>query len=75
MTTGNGQHEMLRHLLRAAELELSSEDLALVGNLHARFAEQRARMSGAARPETEPMIIPAFDRALSEKEARDEPAG
>ena len=53
-------------------MELSDQDLDIVSKLHDGFARQRARLSGAAQPETEPMIIPAFDHSLKGMEATDE---
>ncbi len=75
MAAGDSRHEMLAQLFESAGLKLSNEDLSTVGELYSSFAGQRARLSGAARPESEPMIVPAFDRVRFETEAQDEPTG
>ena len=67
-----GTREMLRQLFESAGLELSEEDLNIVSKLHASFGGQRAALTPAVRPESEPLIIPAFDRVLKETEASDE---
>lgn len=66
---------MLRELFESAGMELSAQDLDIVSRLHISFALQRSRLPGAVRPETEPMIIPAFDRIPLNREATDERNG
>jgi hypothetical protein len=75
MAAGDSMPDMLRQLFQQAGLELSSEDLAIVSRLHSSFAGQRARLSGVARPETEPLTVPLFRRDQTMREAHDEPAG
>ncbi len=65
---------MLQRLFASANMALSSRDLAIVSELYASFSGQRDRLAGAARPETEPMIIPAFERVYQERQAGDERA-
>lgn len=72
MSGNSANREMLQQLFTSAGLTLSPEDLAVVSELHASFAGQRARLVGSARLETEPMTIPAFERVYQEKEADDE---
>jgi hypothetical protein len=75
MVDDNARVEMLKQLFRHAGSEISDHDLRIVSRLHASFAGQRDQLSGAARPETEPMIIPAFDRIALKREAIDERNG
>lgn len=74
MTAGDSRRDMLRQLFESTGLDVSGESLAIVSELHATFADQRARLSGVARAGTEPMIIPAFDRIHLEKEANGDSA-
>jgi hypothetical protein len=70
-----GTRRMLESQFESVGLKLSEDDVETVAQLHQSFAGQRARLAGAARPETEPMTIPAFDRARHEREATDERTG
>ncbi|CAN5520850.1 hypothetical protein BH23CHL2_BH23CHL2_28470 [soil metagenome] len=63
---------MVRLLFESAGLEVSNQDLDIVSALHHSFAGQRSRLAGAARPDIEPMIVPAFDRIPSELETADD---
>ena len=70
MADGAATRELLERLFSSAGIELSDRDLNIVSQLHDSFAGQRARLTGAARPETEPLIVPGFDRILREPEAQ-----
>jgi hypothetical protein len=59
-------------LLAAAGLSPGDDDLHAVTTLYRHFGGQRARLAGAPRSETEPLIIPGFDRATHGKEAAGE---
>lgn len=71
MTASSSQPQPVATSLAAAGLSLDGGDLDAVARLYQRFAGQRARLTGAARPESEPMTIPAFDR-FTNQEAGDE---
>ena len=61
---------MIQQLFESSGLSLSDEDLDIVRKLHDSYAGQRSRLTPAARPVTEPMIIPAFDRAAEKGDDR-----
>lgn len=71
MAAEDSNREMLRQLFDSIGLELSDRDLAIASGLHVSFAAQRARLAGAARPDTEPMIVPDFERVAADRREED----
>ena len=63
---------MLRHLFSDTGHDVSEDDLQTVCRLRASFARQRAKLTAAVKPETEPMIIPPFDRGSETEERSDD---
>lgn len=67
MTASGSQPQIVATLLASTGLSLEHDDLDATARLYRRFAGQRARLTGAARPESEPMTIPAFDRVKNQE--------
>ena len=65
MAEESATRKLIQEMFEASGRTLSDEDLDIVSKLHDSYAGQRSRLTPAARPETEPMIIPAFDRAAA----------
>jgi hypothetical protein len=72
MTGTDSQQPSVRQLLAAAGLTPGDDDLHAVATLYRHFGSQRARLEGAARPETEPLIVPGFERVTYGEESADE---
>jgi hypothetical protein len=75
MTSTDSQQPSVRQLLVAAGLSPDGDDLHAVATLYQHFGSQRARLEGAARPETEPLIVPGFERVTHGEEPADERPG
>lgn len=72
MATDAETRAMIQNLFKSTGLELSENDLNIMEKLHASFSIQRSALATAVRMASEPMTIPAFDRARRNARTSDE---